>query len=373
MYVPSSYSQVVTEWVHNRNGLHYQSHHSYSTTLHIQIHTQCDRHNSTQFSLVLTAHHLTAYIPTALAVRALAWPNPCNYPFITLSTTMSFNLDDFDPLASPKHTPQQPPQQQPAANTFHTHQLQQALPGKRSSQRTAPLLNGTIDAAASRLTQSNSRRTSPAHKQPPPESSSESDSDSTEYSTSSSSGSDTGSDTDNRQAKNGHTTKTTTTTTRERFTEYGADDKCSVSGCIQKRLPSTRTCPIHSTQPLKPLGGKRADQWTVQYTKSNTSLGMNKNICYWHIVDRGQEFDIELFHSTLGGKRVVKINGQAKINEKKVTDSGSRYNFMIGKDRRTSISVEIRPAGYIGHSYELFVNGRPYDEAKKFWLFNENA
>lgn len=113
--------------------------------------------------------------------------------------------------------------------------------------------------------------------------------------------------------------------------------------------------------------------WVQQFTKTSTSLGMNKNCCYWRIIDLSQIFEIELFHSTLGGKRVIRINGQSKVNEKKMNDNGSRYNFMVGRDRRTALSIEIRPAGLVGHTYELYVNGRPYDEAKKFWLFNETA
>ena len=286
-------------------------------------------------------------------------------------------LDDFDPLASPKPTAAPP--------TAHANQTRmQSMPASQHQQpRTRPStthpaqpnqFNGSLDIAANKLQQQRAHRQSPRNQQPAqkPETSDEDESESDDSDASDESDSvDNQSDDDTRHTTTQRTV--TKTTSKKAFTEYEADDKCSVTGCIQKRLPATRTCPIHSSKPMKPTGNKAPDQWSVQYTKSNTSLGLNKNVCYWHVVDKGQEFDVELFHSTLGGKRVIKINGQSKVNEKKVNDNGSRYNFGVGRDRRTSLSVEIRPAGLVGHQYELYVNGRPYDEAKKFWLFNEHA
>lgn len=332
---------------------------------------------------------------------------------------MSFNLDEFDPLASPK--PNQPSINN---NVYNTQQLQQALPNnmdhhntqlvpqsqpqphhtpqstRRSTNRSSGKFieySGTLDIAANKLQQSrsnnNSTQNSPhrsannsnnnnhsRHISESDESDDQTDestdnSDNEQSSDTSASDNDNSTTTHTKQYKDGTSkaTRITKSTTAQPFTQYDVNDKCSVHGCIQKRLPQTRTCPIHSTTPLKPVGNKSSDQWSIQYSKSQTSFGMNKNICYWHIIDKSQPYDIELFHSTLGGKRVIKINGQTRINEKKVNDTGSRYNFQLGRDKRTSISIELRVAGLIGHTYELFINGRPYDEAKKFWLYNDNA
>jgi Fas apoptotic inhibitory molecule (FAIM1) len=89
----------------------------------------------------------------------------------------------------------------------------------------------------------------------------------------------------------------------------------------------------------------------------------------------GDRHIVELAHSTFGGKRTIRVDGIVKISEKKVIDNGSKYHLEAAgsiSSRSVMIVVEIKPVGVSGVTYELYVDGRDYDHAKRFWLHQDD-
>jgi len=120
---------------------------------------------------------------------------------------------------------------------------------------------------------------------------------------------------------------------------------------------------------------KKAKEWAIHLSRTKTSLGFNKYLIGWKFVHKGETHLVELYHSTFGGKRTVKVDGIVKISEKKFIDNGAKYRFECGSTKATTVrcAVEIEVAGVSGWSYECLIDGRDFAQAKKHWLQLDEA
>lgn len=124
--------------------------------------------------------------------------------------------------------------------------------------------------------------------------------------------------------------------------------------------------PSKSYNPALP---KNPKDWRIDFENTSTSLGMNKNIVVWNFVWKRTPHQVELHHSTFGGKRKVIVDGRVRVQEKKPFADQSRYDLRIGEGPlAVNIGVQIRAAGLTAFTYELYVERHPYDQAQKFWL-----
>jgi hypothetical protein len=119
---------------------------------------------------------------------------------------------------------------------------------------------------------------------------------------------------------------------------------------------------------------KDPKDWAIRLSHTKSGMGLNKNIVHWQFVHQGEKHDVELLHSTFGGKRTIKVDGVTKVSEKKLIDNGSKYHLEAGSSSATHVlvSVELKPVGVSGVTYELYIDGRDYDHAKRHWLYSSD-
>lgn len=171
-------------------------------------------------------------------------------------------------------------------------------------------------------------------------------------------------------------TKTVTTTTKIKKTKADKgyvppNGKCCITGCAQPHV-SQGYCQMHLKNPNAPITRtKHPDMWQIHFSKTSTNMGFNKNAVVWKFWHKGECHEVELFHSTFGGKRTVKVNGVLVLTEKKLVDNGSKYKFEVGSTdlAHAIITVEIKVVG-ISFTYELYIQDRPFEEARAYWLKN---
>ena len=120
---------------------------------------------------------------------------------------------------------------------------------------------------------------------------------------------------------------------------------------------------------------KNPRAWRIHLAHVKSGMGLNKNCVQWSFVHRGDMHVIELAHSTFGGKRTIRVDGIVKVTEKKVIDNGSKYHLeALGSTKKGNVMVivEIKPVGVSGVTYELYIDGRDYDHAKRYWLHQDD-
>lgn len=137
-------------------------------------------------------------------------------------------------------------------------------------------------------------------------------------------------------------------------------------GAGSPQSPQLGGGPSKSYNPSAP---KNAADWRIDFENTSTSLGMNKNIVVWNFVWKRVAHQVELHHSTFGGKRKVVVDGRVRVQEKKPFADQSRYDLRIGEGPlAVNVGVQIKAAGLTAFTYELYVERYPYDQAQKFWL-----
>lgn len=117
----------------------------------------------------------------------------------------------------------------------------------------------------------------------------------------------------------------------------------------------------------------------INYSRTSTRLGFTKNCMVWRVaVSSTDVTEIELFHSVMSGKRTIRINGDERVSEKKLSDKGSIYRFRLrsndpntGEEQQVVIGVEIKAVA-LSFAYEVYVDGRPFDLAKESWIKAEH-
>jgi len=103
-------------------------------------------------------------------------------------------------------------------------------------------------------------------------------------------------------------------------------------------------------------GSNPAEHWAYSKTKTRSKLMMPKVCVYWRFIWAGVRHEVELFHSTVSGKRTIRCDGALVAQEKLFIDTGSRHDFTIGTGTRPcQITVLICASGS-EFAYELFVN-----------------
>ena len=121
---------------------------------------------------------------------------------------------------------------------------------------------------------------------------------------------------------------------------------------------------------------KQPRLWRIRLQHTKSGMGLNKNLVTWTFVHKGERHIVELAHSTFGGKRTIRVDGIVKISEKKVMGGDSKYHLEATSVKHSSrsvmIAVELRPVGVSGVTYELYVDARDYDAAKRYWLYHDD-
>lgn len=115
---------------------------------------------------------------------------------------------------------------------------------------------------------------------------------------------------------------------------------------------------------------KNTSNWAIKFAQTKSGMGLNKNCVQWAFESNGELHKVELFHSTFGGKRTIKIDGIVKVSEKKLVDNGSKYHADLPDG--SLLAVEIKPVGVSGNDYQLYIDNRDYDHAKRYWLTHDD-
>jgi len=114
---------------------------------------------------------------------------------------------------------------------------------------------------------------------------------------------------------------------------------------------------------------KDPDDWSVKYSKSKTSMGLDKIIASWKFRKFGRSYEIELSHSLISGKRTIKIDGVVRYSQKKFFDTGSRHPITLGHgNQRVTCNLMIAQETSMGFTYDLEVMGVSFQKAKMLWL-----
>lgn len=102
-------------------------------------------------------------------------------------------------------------------------------------------------------------------------------------------------------------------------------------------------------------GSNPAEHWAYSKSKTRTSMMMPKVCVYWRFIWAGVRHEVELFHSTVSGKRTVKCDGALVAQEKLFIDTGSRHDFTVGTGTNPChVTVLIVSSGS-EYAYELFI------------------
>jgi len=115
-------------------------------------------------------------------------------------------------------------------------------------------------------------------------------------------------------------------------------------------------------------GSNPAAHWAYSKSKTRTSLMMPKMCVYWRFVWAGVRHEVELFHSTVSGKRTVRADGALVAQEKMFIDTGSRHDFTIGTGTNPCHVTVLICASGGEYAYELFIERVRFYQALQAWL-----